>query len=244
VVNTAHPRIGLPAYPRVVDIVTGPTLLHTANRFYVDSIVRSGGVPVVLPVVPAGLAADALGGVTGLVLTGGGDVDPARYGEAPDPTTAGVDQARDEWELALLAEALARRLPVLATCRGAQLANVALGGTLVQHVPAATGARHGWAESYGETVHAVHLDPGCRLAGVLGRTDIEVNSIHHQAVGTVGPGVRAVGWAPDGTIEAIEVDDHPELVAVQWHPELLEDDGVHQGLFRSLVDAARVYRHR
>jgi putative glutamine amidotransferase len=239
--DAPSPRIGLPAYPRVVDIVTGPTLLHTANRFYVDSIVRAGGVPVVLPVLPAGLAPSALGAVAGLVLTGGGDVDPSLYGEVSDPETAGVDEGRDAWELALVAEALARRLPVLATCRGAQVANVALGGTLVQHVPAATGARHGWADRYGQTVHAVRLDPSCRLAGLLGRTDIEVNSLHHQAVGSVGPGVRAVGWAPDGTIEAIEVDDHPEFVAVQWHPELLEDDRLHQGLFRCVVEAARAY---
>jgi putative glutamine amidotransferase len=226
------------AYPRVVDIVTGPTLLHTANRFYVDSVVRAGGVPVVLPVLAPELAGDALAGVDGLVLTGGGDVAPDVYGQEAVDETHGVDARRDAWEVALLRVALDRKLPLLATCRGIQVLNVALGGTLVQHVPAATGAGHGFAARYAETVHPVRLDPACRLARVLGTTEVQVNSLHHQAVDAVGVGVRAVGWAPDGTIEAVEVEGHPELVAVQWHPELLEDDPVHQGLFHALVETA------
>jgi putative glutamine amidotransferase len=237
-VNVTRPRIGMGAYPRTVDIVTGPTLLHTANRFYVDSVVRGGGVPVVLPVLAPALAGDALRGVDGLVLTGGGDVDPDTYGQEPEEETHGVDASRDAWEVALLLVALDRHIPVLATCRGIQVLNVALGGTLVQHVPAATGVGHGFAGQYAETVHVVHLDPACRLAALLGTTEVQVNSLHHQAVDVAGAGVRAVGWAPDGTVEAVEVDGHPELVAVQWHPELLEDDAVHQGLFRALVERA------
>jgi putative glutamine amidotransferase len=234
----SRPRIGLSGYRRTVDIVTGPTLLHTANRYYVDSVVRAGGAPVVLPAVDPGLAVDLLSGVDGLVLTGGGDVGPDRYGRARAAETDGVDDVRDAFELAAVRAALDADLPVLATCRGAQVVNVALGGTLVQHVPLATGARHGWADRYTETVHAVALEPGCRLAAVLGTAELEVNSLHHQAVGDLAPGVRAVGWAPDGTVEAIEVDAHPEVLAVQWHPELLEDDPLHQGLFEWLVRAA------
>jgi putative glutamine amidotransferase len=229
------PMIGVSAYPRVVDIVPKPTLLHTVSRNYVDSVVRAGGVPVVLPVVDPALAADVVGRLDGLILTGGGDVDPAAYGEAASPHTENVNDARDAWESACLHAALDRRLPVLAICRGAQLLNVALGGGLVQDVPTATGVRHGWAVRADELVHVVCLEPGSRLAGLLGTTEIGANSLHHQAVGRLGPGVRAVGWAPDGTIEAVEVDDRPEIVAVQWHPELLGEDDLQQRLFRDLV---------
>jgi len=235
----AHPRrvplIGLSAYPRVVDIVPEPTLLHTASRNYVDCVVRAGGVPVVLPVVDPALAADMVGRLDGLILTGGGDVDPAAYGEAASPQTENVNAARDAWESACLHAALDRRLPVLAICRGAQLLNVALGGGLVQDVPTSTGVRHGWASRSDELVHVVCLEPGSRLAGLFGATEIGANSLHHQAVGRLGPGVRAVGWAPDGTIEAVEVEDRPEIVAVQWHPELLGGDDLQQRLFRDLV---------
>ncbi len=236
---TGRPRIGLSSYPREVDIATGPTLLHTVSRFYVDSIVRAGGLPLAVPVLPPELAADAVAGLDGLVLSGGGDVEPARYGHAAAEETAGVDVDRDASEVALVAAAIDARLPRLAVCRGVQILNVALGGTLVQHVPRATGHRHSWASRSDDTVHAVRLEPGCRLATVLGTTELEVNSLHHQAVDAVGRGVRAVGWSPDGTVEAIEVDGHPEVLAVQWHPELLAGVSLHQALFSALVGAAR-----
>ena len=142
---------------------------------------------------------------------------------------------RDAWESACLRAALVRSLPVLAICRGIQVLNVAMGGGLVQDVPTATGTRHGWAGEAGELVHTVCLDPASRLAGLLGGTEIGANSLHHQAVGRLGQGVRAVGWAPDGTVEAVEVDDHPEVVAVQWHPELLGEVEQQQRLFHDLV---------
>jgi len=229
------PMIGLTAYPRVVDIVPEPTLLHTASRNYVDSVIRAGGAPVVLPVVDPSLAAEVVARLDGLILTGGGDVDPAAYGEAASPQTNNVDGARDAWESACLRAALDQRLPVLAICRGAQVLNVALGGGLIQDVPTATGARHGWASRSDEHVHTICLEPGSRLARLLGGTEIGANSLHHQAVGRLGQGVRAVGWAPDGTIEAVEVEGRPEVVAVQWHPELLGEDERHQRLFRDLV---------
>jgi gamma-glutamyl-gamma-aminobutyrate hydrolase PuuD len=228
------PRIGITSYPRVVDIVTGPTLLHTANKFYVESVVRAGGVPVILPAVDPALAGAALGGVDGLVLPGGGDVDPASYGETPAPEVDNVNPDRDAWELACAHAALDARLPMLATCRGVQVLNVALGGSLVQHLP----VRHGFAARYREGVHPVRLDPGCRLAAVFESTEVAVNSLHHQAVDRLGSGVRAVGWADDGTVEAVEVDDHPEVIAVQWHPELMEDP--QQALFRELIALTRV----
>ncbi len=233
------PLIGITAYPRMVEIVPTTTLLHTANRYYVDAVARAGGLPVVLPVLDPALAPAAVAPLDGLVLPGGGDVDPACYGEEPAPETAGVDPARDAWELACARAALDRRLPLLATCRGAQVLNVALGGSLIQDVPTATGERHGWAARYTEAVHHVRIAPGCRLAGLLGTTELGINSLHHQAVGRPGAGVEPVAWAEDGTVEAIEVDGHPEVVAVQWHPELLEADAAQQRLFEDLVARAR-----
>lgn len=233
-----RPVIGITAYPRVVEIVPVPTVLHTANRFYVDSVVRAGGVPLVLPVVDPDLAGSVIDRIDGLVVPGGGDVDPARYGEERAPETHTVDADRDAWELACLAAALEARLPVLATCRGMQVLNVALGGTLVQHLPAVTECGHGAADRYTEGVHRVRLAPASNLARLLGATEVSTNSLHHQAVGRLGEGVCAVGWAPDGTVEAIEVTPHPEVVAVQWHPELMPDDPAQQGLFADLVARA------
>jgi putative glutamine amidotransferase len=129
---------------------------------------------------------------------------------------------------------------MLAVCRGAQILNVALGGTLRQHIPRTTGTRHMWTARWSEPVHSVRVARDSRLAITLGTTELEVNSLHHQAVATVGAGVRPVGWAPDGTIEAIEIEAHPEVVAVQWHPELLADDPVEHRLFRAVVAAAEV----
>jgi putative glutamine amidotransferase len=213
-----------------VEIVPGPTLLHTANRYYVDAIVRVGALPVILPAVDPALAPEAVSRLDALVLPGGGDVDPACYAQARAPEVANVDPVRDAWEIACAHAALDRALPMLATCRGAQVLNVALGGSLVQHV-----SGHGHSARYQQHVDMVRLEPTSRLAALLGATTIGVNSLHHQAVDRLGAGVRAIGWAEDGTIEAIEVDGHPEVIAVQWHPELLEDDPSNQALFAALV---------
>jgi putative glutamine amidotransferase len=235
-----HPIVGITGYPRTVDVVPIRMTLHTASRFYVDAVTRAGGIPVILPVLDPDLAAGALRGIDALVLPGGGDVDPVAYGQEPGQHISGVDDARDAWELACARAAVERRMPLLAICRGTQVLNVALGGTLVQDVAEVTGERHGWAARYPEQVHVVTLAPECRLAHLLGTTEVGTNSLHHQAVDAPGRGVTAVGWAPDGTIEAFEVEDHPEVTAVQWHPELMEDDEVQQRLFRDLVERADV----
>ncbi|GAC1313716.1 MAG: gamma-glutamyl-gamma-aminobutyrate hydrolase family protein [Acidimicrobiales bacterium] len=232
------PLIGITAYPRLTEIQPAPTVLHTVSRFYVDAVVRAGGCPVILPAIAPGLAPASLARLDGLLLPGGSDVRPARYGEEPAPETGKPDDARDEWELACVAVALDRRLPLLAICRGSQVLNVARGGSLVQHVPTATGVAHSLTARAEELVHAVRLLPGCRLAAIIGAEEVGANSLHHQAVGGLGAGVEAVGWAPDGTVEAIEVAGHPEVIAVQWHPELLGADPVHQRLFTELVRLA------
>jgi gamma-glutamyl-gamma-aminobutyrate hydrolase PuuD len=177
--------------------------------------------------------------VQGLLLTGGGDVQPSRYGARPLAETRGVDPARDAFDIRLLEVAFDRDLPVLATCRGMQVLNVARGGSLVQHIRAVTDQEHDRVDVFREGIHRVKIEPDSHLAEALGATEVRVNSLHHQAVDEPAPGTRAVAWADDGTVEAIEVTGSPHVVAVQWHPELLEDRPEHQGLFRQLVDHAR-----
>jgi gamma-glutamyl-gamma-aminobutyrate hydrolase PuuD len=222
------PLIGITAHPRDVDIVPVRTRLHTISRSYVEAVVRAGGVPVVLPVLAPALAAGVVERMDGLVLPGGGDVAPDCYGAAAEPETHGVDGPRDAWELAVASAALERGLPLLAVCRGAQVLNVALGGSLVQHVPG-----HACAARYQEDVHTLSVTAGSRLAAVLGGTTVGANSLHHQAVGRPGVGVRPVAWAEDGTIEAFEVDGRANVLAVQWHPELLGPP--HDALFADVV---------
>ena len=227
------PRIGISGYPRVVETVFGSTLLHTAARWYVDAVVRAGGLPLVLPAVDADLVGDLMEGVDGVVLTGGGDIAPTRYGETPVPETHNVDPVRDEFDLRLVECCIERNVPLLAICRGMQVVNVALGGSLVQHV-----AEHQVIAATGEPVHEVTIDPNSHLAEAVGVTTLKVNSIHHQAVAQPAPGLDAVAWAPDGSVEAVEQPGNRHLVAVQWHPELMVDHPEQQGLFRQLVDAA------
>lgn len=212
---------------------------HAVARDYVEAVVTAGGLPVVLPILLPDLAPVALRDLDGLLLTGGGDIEPNCYGQAPHPDVYGLDPARDAWELALVEQA---EVPVLGICRGSQLLNVAAGGTLVQHLPDRTSIQHREMERKRALVHDVDVAPGSRLHAVVGGLRISVNTLHHQAVDTVGEGLAAVAWAPDGTIEAIEaVGDRPVL-AVQWHPELLLEHEPHRAVFTWLVATADAHR--
>ena len=240
-----RPIIGISAYPRVVDTVTGSTLLHTASRHYVECVVRAGGLPVILPILEADDVPEVLLAVHGVLLTGGGDVQPSRYKAQPTAETRNVDPTRDAFDIRLIRESMDTDLPLLATCRGMQILNVTLGGSLVQHVPTATGQNHDRADHWHGGVHPVKIEADSHLAEAIGSTEVFVNSLHHQAVCDPAPGTRAVAWADDDTVEAIEVPGSPHIVAVQWHPELLEDYPEQQGLFTQLVDrAAEVARAR
>jgi putative glutamine amidotransferase len=177
-----------------------------------------------------------------LLLTGGGDVDPARYGQPPHPTVYEICAARDDLELDLTRRALDEGLPFLAICRGIQVLNVALGGTLVQDVASATGSliQHSQKDKRSVPTHAVKVDTASRLAGILGCAALEVNSLHHQSIDRPGDGLRIVAHAPDGVAEGAEVPAHSFAVAVQWHPEeLVGQDAAARNLFDALVDAAR-----
>ena len=154
----------------------------------------------------------------GLVMTGGADPDPALYGEDPHPELGKVERGRDDWELALIRAALDARIPMLCVCRGAQLLNIALGGTLVQHLDAPQ--HNGWDRPRTDRCHTVRVAPGSRAAELYG-PQTATNSLHHQAVGRIGEGVVVTGTAEDGVVEAFEVAGRPEVFAVQWHPEML-----------------------
>jgi putative glutamine amidotransferase len=226
--------IGVSAYAERARWAAWDVPASVVPQRYLDKVLAAGGIPVVLPAVPG--IADVLARLDGLLLVGGGDVDPARYGAVPHRANGPVNVGRDAAELALLEEALAQRLPVLGICRGLQLLNVALGGTLHQHVPDVVG-HEGHAAGDGVFVrHAVHLHPRCGLARALRRTTLEVPSLHHQAIDRLGRGLTACGWADDGLIEAAELDGHPFTVGVQWHPEADEEVAV----FSALVQASAI----
>ncbi len=241
--RTMPPIIGITTRPREVKSSAGVSNAHSLQRTYSDGVLRSGGIPVLLAPVPNQYAAALLDRLDSLVFSGGGDVDPTRYGGQPQDSIYGIDIDRDEFEIELARVAAARRLPTLAICRGLQVINVALGGTLIEDIPTQIGS--GDHAVTGHRVFHGHqhvlLDPDCRLARTVDTLDLEVNSNHHQAVRDLAPGLRAIGWADDGVIEAIEHTDQTwPLLAVQWHPEYLDDAGdpASRALFHWLVVSA------
>jgi len=206
---------------------------------YVEAIRRAGGLPVLLPHGEPHLA-ELAARLDGVILSGGGDVDPALYGGQPHETIYMIDLERDNTEIEL-AQRLARwETPMLSICRGIQVLNVALGGTLVEHLPDEVGEEIPHRGRPPAAVqHEVIIDPKAQLASVIGHDRITVASWHHQSVRQVAPGLRVVAKAPDGTIEAVEAPDHPWLIGVQWHPELTAmEDPSQQRLFDGLVEAA------
>jgi putative glutamine amidotransferase len=211
------------------------------NGAYVSALLAAGGVPLVLsPLLGAALAGRALDGVDGLVLTGGEDLDPACYGAEPSPHLTPPSRQRDQFELALFAVARQRGLPILGICRGIQLINVALGGTLYQDLPSERPGpvAHRPDGPRDLRSHRVRLQPESRAAAALGRTELTVNSSHHQAIRDLAAGLVASGWTDDGLIEAVETTGSaPWLLAVQWHPEEMHAHAgaPDQGLFAALV---------
>ncbi len=234
------PVIGISAYREQAQWGKWETEAVVLPHRYPDRVAEAGGVPVLLPAVPG--ISEVIGRLDGLVLSGGGDVDPAVYGAQPHPETTSVRPRRDAAEAELLSAALRRGLPVLGICRGLQVINVAMGGSLHQHLPDVVD-HHGHASAPGSySAHPVRVSAGSELARILGRTQVEqVPSHHHQAVERLGDGLTAVAWSDDGLIEAIELDAPgcPFTVAVQWHPEVGDD----LSLFHALVAAARTGVH-
>jgi putative glutamine amidotransferase len=207
---------------------------------YADAIADVGGLPLALP-HHASLAEDYLDRIDALVVTGGAfDVDPALYGAANRHATVTLKEGRTAAELALVRGALARDMPVLGICGGQQLLAVALGGTLIQHIPDSipNALEHEQVNPRHEPGHPIAVTPGTLLHGIVGATDMAVNSAHHQAVGAPGPSATVNATAPDGVIEGVEDARYRFCLGVQWHPEFFIDPGDRR-IFEALIAACR-----
>jgi putative glutamine amidotransferase len=230
-----RPLIGITVGPRIR--ADGYSYLEL-RATYAHAVEQVGGLPVLVPPMPQGALQALLARLDGLIFPGGLDVDPAAYGEAPHPKTE-VNAELDRHELATARLALESEMPILGICRGQQLLNVALGGSLVQHIE--EHQRH--AEPRGTLAHGLRIEPRSRLAELLETTDTQVNSLHHQAVRDLGRGLRAVAWAADGTIEGLESNAHPWLVTVQFHPEdLVDSHAPSNRLIAGFVSACQMSR--
>jgi putative glutamine amidotransferase len=218
--------------------------VYLAFVTYTEMVRAAGGIPVSLTPGAVDEVPELVERLDGLLLAGGGDVDPDRYGGVSHESVYGIDSARDEFEISLIREARARHLPTLCICRGMQVLNVALGGTLVTDIATAGPGlidHRRIDQPAGTRQHTVDIDPDSSTAMVLGATTVTVNSLHHQAIGDLAPGLVVTGRAPDGIIEAVAPEDDWPMWAVQWHPESLgTDDEPSARLFRHLVQTAVV----
>jgi len=238
------PRIGITTWLRPLPTYLGmETQLYTLAREYVDRVVAAGGLPLLLS--HAGDAEEMLDQLDGLLLSGGDDIHPESYGERHDGTSIAVNRATDDWEIALVRAAAARRLPTLGICRGMQIMAVAFGGKLAQDVGGMAGhPRLAGMEPDAILAlrHAVTLEPSCSLALLYGETNHPVNSLHHQAVTAAGT-LHVVGYGEGNVIEALETQNNWPALGVQWHPEKMPDP-LEDRLFAQLVAASTQYARR
>jgi putative glutamine amidotransferase len=239
----------MPAQPLIALIATRQLHLKRAPTYeipqaYLDAILTAGGLPILLPTsLPITILPELVNRFDGFVLSGGGDVDPALYGGHLDATVHSIDPERDAFECALIPLVLQADKPLLAICRGAQILNVALGGSLYEDIPSALPAalRHDWYPNIPRDylAHTVEIEPGSRLAEILGTRKLRTNSLHHQAIRQPAPGLEVVARAEDGVIEAVELPGKRFAIGVQWHPECLPEESAMQRLFSEFVNAAR-----
>ena len=233
------PVIGLTTYLEQAQTGVWDVPAAFLPRVYFDAVTKAGGIAVLLPPQPVSslIAERVLNGLDGLILTGGKDIDPAKYGQEPHPATDVPRPDRDDWEETLLRAAIERELPFLGICRGAQMLNVALGGTLVQHLPDVVGStKYNLGRGEFNSI-PVSVDRDTQLNDLVGHT-VDAKVYHHQSLDRVADGLLVSARSGDGIIQAVELETVPFGVAVQWHPEESQDD---IRLFSGLVDAARVY---
>jgi len=230
------PRIAATTYREPARWTEWNEVADLLPALYSTAIQGAGAVAVLLPPGPPEQAGAALDGVHGLLVAGGPDVDPARYGADRHPKTGGAREERDAWELALVHTALDRDLPLLAVCRGMQVLNVALGGTLVQHLPDVVGSDVHSPVVGEHGRHDVVLEAGSRIAAIVGERTV-VATHHHQSLDRLGDGLVACGWAEDKIVEAVELPRRTWAFGVQWHPEAYDGDA----LFAAFARAAAEY---
>lgn len=212
------------------------------TQAYLNSVIQAGGIPVLLPsIIPGDGWKTLYSRLDGILFTGGGDISLDFFEGDPHPRIDDVDLERDRIELYFLESAISDGKPFLGICRGCQLVNVGLGGTLYTHIPdqLPNALDHDYPGNMRTVlVHDVKIEEGTRLAEVLGEPIVKVNSHHHQGLRKIGKGLRVTGYSPDGLVEAIELPDHPYGLAVQWHPEWLTDQQPTRNLFKTFIDAS------
>ena len=235
----------MPAQPLIALIATRQTHLKRAPTYeipqaYLDAILTPGGLPNLLPTsLPIAALPELVNRFDGFVFSGGGDVDPALYGGHLDATVHSIDPERDDFERALIPLVLEADKPLLAICRGAQILNVALGGSLYEDIPSALpeALRHDWYPDIPRDylAHTVEIEPGSRLAEILGTRKLHTNSLHHQAIRQPAPGLEVVARAEDDVIEAVELPGKRFAIGVQWDPECLPEEPAMQKLFKGFI---------
>jgi putative glutamine amidotransferase len=222
--------------------------LIVSPKSYSQMLLQSGAIPILIPInLKAGYYQDLLSRIDGIIFTGGGDIDPSRFNGLPHEKISHVDQERDNAEISLLQQVQSLNLPFMGICRGLQVINVALGGDLYTHIsdqlPGAL--EHAYFPPENSTdflAHTIEIKKGSCLAQIMGTTQAQVNSLHHQGIQSLAPQVTPLAWAPDGLVEAIQVPNNPFGFAVQWHPEWLPDDNYAQALFTAFIETARQHR--
>lgn len=234
----AKPLIGITTYNTVSKFNRD---IAAVQHTYIRAVQQGGGLPVLIPaILDDETRLDMYTRLDGVLFSGGGDMHIKYFNGADHPEISDVDDYRDVTELSLLKRSVEDGKPFLAICRGVQVMNVALGGTLYTHIPDQFNSSIAHSQDEFTTlVHPVNIDETSRMAEIFGETLLTVNSLHHQALKDVASPLRVVGHAPDGLIEAVELPDHPYAMGVQWHPEWLTDQPVMRRLFKSFVDASK-----